>query len=86
MRLSVRVAPGSVREEIAGLMADGALKVRVNAPAVENRANEALISLLSRELKVPKSAIRIRRGGASRRKVVDIDGLVNVNFRRAETE
>jgi hypothetical protein len=75
MTLNVRVAPRSSKDRIAGFMADGALKVNVTAPAVENRANEALVGLLARELKVPRSAIRIRRGQGSKRKLVEIAGV-----------
>lgn len=75
MMLNVRVAPRSSRDRIAGFMADGALKVNVTAPAVENRANEALVVLLARELKVPRSGIRIRQGQGSRRKLVEIAGV-----------
>jgi len=52
----------------------GALKVKIAAPAVDNKANAELIEFLSKTLEVSKSAIAIRRGGTSRRKVVEIAG------------
>ena len=52
----------------------GALKVKIAAPAVDNKANTELIEFLSKTLEVSKSAIAIRRGGTSRRKVVEIAG------------
>lgn len=70
----VRVQPRASRDEIAGVM-DGALKVRLCAPAVENRANEALAEFLAAVLKRPKSAVRIRSGQRSRTKRVEIIGV-----------
>ena len=55
---TVRVQPRASRDEIAGVM-DGALKVRLQAPALEDRANVALCEYLARLLKTPKSAVRI---------------------------
>ena len=70
----VRVQPRASREEIAGT-AEGALKVRLCAPAVENRANEALVEFLAGILKTPKSAVRIRSGEQSRRKRIEVFGV-----------
>jgi uncharacterized protein len=70
----VRVQPRASRDEIAGVM-DGALKVRLCAPAVESRANEALLEFLAAVLKRPKSAVRIRSGEQSRNKRVEIFGV-----------
>jgi uncharacterized protein (TIGR00251 family) len=60
--------------EIAGLM-DGALKIRLQAPAVEGRANEALCEFLAEILKTPKSAVRILAGDRSRIKRVEVSGV-----------
>jgi uncharacterized protein len=70
----VRVQPRASRDEIAGVM-EGALKVRLTAPALENRANEALIEFLSLVLKTSKSAVRIRSGEQSRTKRVEVFGV-----------
>jgi hypothetical protein len=72
--ISVRVQPRASRDEIAGLM-DGALKIRLRAPAVENRANDALIEFLADLLKTAKSAVRIQSGAQSRSKRVEIRGI-----------
>jgi uncharacterized protein len=83
---AVRVQPGASRDEIAGAM-EGAMKIRLCAPAVENRANDALIELLSRVLKTPKSAVRIRSGEQSRTKRVEILGVTPQQVRSLlETE
>lgn len=71
---AVRVQPRASRDEIAGVF-DGALKVRLRAPAVENRANEALIEYLARVLKTSKSAVRIRSGEQNRSKRVEVLGV-----------
>jgi uncharacterized protein len=70
----VRVQPRASKDEIAGAM-EGALKVRLCAPAVENRANEALIEFLAGLLKTAKSAVRIQSGEHSRTKRVEIRGV-----------
>jgi uncharacterized protein (TIGR00251 family) len=75
--IRLHVQPGARRSEFAGLHGD-ALKVRIAAPAVENRANAALVELLSEALGVPKSAVRIRSGGAARRKLVEVSGGAEV--------
>jgi uncharacterized protein len=72
--LTVRVQPRASKDEITGA-AEGALKVRLCAPAVENHANEALIELLADLLKTAKSAVRIQSGEHSRTKRVEIRGI-----------
>jgi len=71
---SVRVQPRASKDEISGEMA-GALKVRLRAPAVEDRANEALVEFLAQLLKTPKSAVRILSGERSRTKRIEIRGV-----------
>jgi hypothetical protein len=70
----VRVQPRASKDEIAGEMG-GALKVRLRAPAVEDRANEALTEFLAQLLKRPKSAVRILSGDRSRTKRIEIRGV-----------
>ena len=70
----VRVQPRASKDEIAGEMGD-ALKVRLRAPAVDDRANEALVEFLAQLLKRPKSAVRILSGERSRTKRVEIRGV-----------
>jgi uncharacterized protein (TIGR00251 family) len=71
---NVRVQPRASKDEIAGVL-DGSLKIRLCAPAIENRANEALVALLSDLLKTPKSAVRIQSGEHGRNKRVEIRGV-----------
>jgi uncharacterized protein (TIGR00251 family) len=72
--LMVRVQPRASKDEIAGEMG-GALKVRLRAPAVEDRANEALVEFLAVLLKTPRSAVRILSGERSRTKHIEIRGV-----------
>jgi uncharacterized protein len=71
---SVRVQARASRDEIAGVV-KGAIKVRLTARALENRANEALIEFLSTILKTSKSTVRIRSGEQNREKRVEIFGV-----------
>lgn len=71
---AVRLQPRAAQDEIAGEMA-GALKIRLQAPALEGRANEALLEFLSQLLKTPKSAVRILSGERSRIKRLEIRGV-----------
>ncbi len=71
---SVRVQPRASKDEIAGEMG-GALKVRLRAPAVEDRANEALIDFLAELLKTSRSAVSILSGERSRVKRIEICGV-----------
>jgi len=71
---SVRVQPRASKDEIAGEIG-GALKVRLRAPAVEDRANEALVEFLAQLLKTPRSAVRILGGERSRKKRLEIRGV-----------
>jgi uncharacterized protein len=70
----VRVQPRASKDEIDGVV-NGALKIRLQAPAVENRANEALVEFLAHLLKTPKSAVRILAGDRSRTKRIEIRGV-----------
>jgi uncharacterized protein len=71
---AVRVQPRASKNEVAGLI-NGALKIRLQAPAVEDRANEALCEFLAEILKRPKSAVRILAGDRSRTKRVEVLGV-----------
>jgi len=71
---SVRVQPRASKDEIAGEMG-GALKVRLRAPAVEDRANEALVEFRAEILKTSRSAVSILSGERSRVKRIEIRGV-----------
>ena len=72
--LSVRVTPRAARDEVAG-SEGGVLRVRLRAPPVEGRANEALRRLLARRLGVTPRQVTIVAGETARTKRVRIVGL-----------
>ena len=73
-RLEVKVIPGASRDEVAGTMGN-AVKIRLRAPPVEGRANEALIEFLAARLDLPRRALSLVRGDTARQKLLRIDGL-----------
>ncbi len=73
VRLEVYIQPRASKTELAGAH-DGAIKIRIAAPAVENAANRALIEFIAQQLGVAKRCVRIVSGGASRKKILEIDG------------
>lgn len=74
LSFTVRVQPRASCDEIAGEWQDG-LKIRLTAPPLDDRANEALRCLLATRLKVPLSAVRIAAGERSRNKRVEVRGV-----------
>jgi hypothetical protein len=72
--LSCRVQPNSSREGI-GEIKNNALIIRLNSPAVEGKANDALIRFLSKRLGIAKSRISIIQGERNRNKLVSIEGV-----------
>lgn len=77
--VAVRVQPRASRDEVVG-ETDGALKVRLQTPALENRANDALCEYLAALLKTPKSAVRILSGDRSRIKRIEIRGVTKLQL------
>jgi uncharacterized protein (TIGR00251 family) len=73
-RIQVRVQPRARENEIAGERA-GALVVRVTAPPVEGKANDAARELLAKRLGVPPSRVSVVRGASSRNKLVEVEGV-----------
>jgi uncharacterized protein len=69
--LNVKLQPGASRNEYAGLQGD-ALRIRIHAPAIKGRANEALVTFLSASFAVSNSRIRIERGALGRVKLLRI--------------
>ena len=72
--LQVRVVPNAKRSEIVGVYGE-AIKVKVQAPPVDGKANEALREFLAGCLHVPARDIEIVGGGKSRDKMIAIAGL-----------
>lgn len=77
----VKVVPRAKRDEIVGVEGD-AVKIRLRAPPVEGRANEALVNLLARTFGVARGDVEILRGETSRHKLVRIRGLTSDKLRK----
>lgn len=78
VRLHLYVQPGGKKSEVLGEH-DGALKIRIQAPPVEGKANAAVVEFVAELLGVPRSRVTLIRGEKSRQKVVEI-----TNMTRAE--
>jgi uncharacterized protein (TIGR00251 family) len=68
-RLSVWVQPGAKADGLAGIY-QGALKVRLGAPAVDGKANRALIDFIAGRLELKKSQIQLETGQSGRKKIL----------------
>ena len=83
VRVAIRVAPRASRDAVQGLTNDGrALKVAVTAPPANGKANAAVIKLLAKQWRVPKTAFRVVSGAATRAKVLHVTGDPSVLMSR----
>ena len=86
-RLTVRVTPRGGRDAVEGWTADEGgrpvLRVRVAAAAAEGAANAAVVTLIAKVLKVPRSAVRIAAGETARVKRLEIAGASAADMVRA---
>jgi uncharacterized protein (TIGR00251 family) len=71
---AVKVVPRASKNQIVGIEGD-AIKIRLNAPPVEGKANDALIAFLAAALAVPRARIEIVTGQTSRRKILRVRGM-----------
>jgi len=71
--IKVKIIPNSSKNDI--IVEDGIVKIKVTAQPIENKANKALIEILSKKIKIPKSNIKIVKGLTSKEKTV----LINAN-------
>jgi hypothetical protein len=77
--LAVRAQPGAKKTAITGVYGEGAavqLKIAVQAPPLEGRANQALTAFLAETFSVPKNAVELMTGELSRSKVFLLRGVV----------
>ena len=80
-KLKIRVIPNARKTEFSGSRGDE-IVLRLNAPAIEGRANAAAVEFLSRFFGVSRSAVVIIGGERSRHKIVEIVGLKNGDLER----
>ena len=79
--LRLRVSPGARRTELVGRHGD-AWKVRVSAPPEDGRANDAVLSLLAKQLDLPRRSLEIVSGRSGRDKVVRMTGISQAESER----
>ena len=72
--LAVKVIPNARRNELAGRLG-AAVKIKIHAPAIEGRANDALCDFLAERLGIPRRSISMIGGTTSRQKRVRIENL-----------
>jgi len=80
--LAIRVQTRAHRDEIAGERA-GALLVRVTAPPIEGRANDALCKLVAKRLEIAPRRVSVVRGATARDKLLEVEGMEPEELRRA---
>jgi hypothetical protein len=73
MKLKIHVVPRSSKNAVIGPMTDGTLKVKLTAPPVDGKANEALLELLAKHFETKKNKIKLVSGLTSKNKIVEID-------------
>jgi uncharacterized protein len=78
--LRVHVVPNAKSDSVVGEHG-GAVKIKLRAPAVEGKANAALIRFLAGQMKLPRYAIMLKRGEKSREKLIQIHGLSEEDVR-----
>jgi len=75
VRFAVRLVPRAGLDRVDGVSAEGTLKVRVAAPAIDGLANAALLRVLAHDLNVPRTSVRIIAGATGRQKLILVDGV-----------
>ena len=73
IKFGIKVVPNSSKCEISGMIEDS-LKIKLDVPPIEGKANEKLLKFLSKLLEVPKTSISIISGEAGKNKILFIKG------------
>ena len=74
VRLAVQITPNAKKTAVVGVL-DDALKLKLQAQPIEGKANEALVRWLAEVLSVPRSAVVITHGQASKRKLIEVKSV-----------
>jgi uncharacterized protein (TIGR00251 family) len=80
-RIRLRVTPGAARSRVVGRHGDG-WKVRVAAPAENDKANDALVRLLADWVGLPRTGVELVSGHTRRDKIVELSGIDEAEARR----
>ncbi len=81
IKVLLYIQPQASKNQIIGLH-NGALKVKIQAPPVEGKANDEIIFYFSKLLKIPKSRLQILKGDLSRHKTLFIEGISASEFQK----
>ena len=82
--LAVKAIPNAPRSEVVGWLGE-ALKVKIHAPPVEGRANDALCEFLAETLGIARRRVTLLRGATARKKLIRIAGLTPADVRQRLT-
>jgi uncharacterized protein (TIGR00251 family) len=74
VRIQLHVQPGASTSEVVGLHGDR-IRLRIQSPPIDGRANEAVLQWIAERLGVPRRAVTLVRGEKSRAKTVDVRGV-----------
>src|SRR5438105_10937441 len=75
------IVPNAKTDQVVGRHGD-AIKIKLRAPAVDGKANAALLNFLAEQLEISKHAIVLERGQKSRDKLIRIEGLSKIEIHR----
>ena len=82
VKIKVKVLPRGAKDQILG-MDQGEIKIKLTAPPVEGKANEALKRFLAKKLGLKKKSIEIVKGIRSRTKIIEIRGMAKEELLRS---
>ena len=80
-RVRIRLHPRASKDEIVGLNDAGVLTVRVTEPPVGGAANDRMVKLLAKTLRVSRSRITLISGARARNKTVEVEGFTEDELR-----
>ncbi len=80
--LTIRVTPRARKSEVGGILEDGTVRIRIQEPPVEGKANRALIAFLSKVLGVRKNRIEIVAGHKGLDKIVAVEDMTAAEVER----
>ena len=82
VRIQLHVQPGASKSEVAGLHGER-IRLRIQSPPVDGRANEAVLDWIAAQLGVPRRTVTLVRGAKSREKTVEVSGVTMDAVQRA---
>jgi len=77
VKLTVKISPNAKKSEIIGFD-NSILKIKIQAPPIDGKANEELVRFLSKEWNISKSKIQILKGESSKIKVLEVPNSVSL--------